>query len=130
MERCILRMLQDHLPSCVYLEKSVRKCRQHHLKHKSGILEEYAMEVRAWDLAELYSRLSLSCWSGKKVPLLHCYVPPALTGPYLEVGMSLGDIYSSLNECFAKLFWPKCSFELVSLLRIIRGQSTSMVFCF
>ena len=61
MERCILRMLQDYLPSCVYLGKNIRKRGQHHLKHKSDILEEYAMEITAWGLAELYSRLSFGC---------------------------------------------------------------------
>lgn len=39
--------------------------------------------------------------------------PSALTGASLEVGMRLSDIYSRFNKCFAKSFWPKCSFELV-----------------
>lgn len=98
-------MLQDYLLSCVYLGKNVRKSEQHHLKDKSDILKEYAVEITAWGSAELYSRLSLSCESGNKVAFYH-YAPPALIGAYSEVGMSLGDIYSSLNKCFAKLFWP------------------------
>lgn len=43
----------------VSLGKNVRKCGQHHSKHKCDILEEYSMGTTALGLAELSSMLSL-----------------------------------------------------------------------
>lgn len=80
MERYILRTLRDYLPSCVYLGKNVRKCEQRHLKHKSDILEEYAMEITAGGVgwAIFKAELGLLEWEEGGFPSLLC--PSALTG--------------------------------------------------